>query len=381
MLFHDRLSVEDKGRSSDGYRKVRARSARAGVYDYLGSEVDPEGKHFKADQIVKVYRPADEVFAKDSLASFVLKPITDDHPREPVNSANWRDHARGAIIGAVKDGDYVGFDLAFMDGNTVSKLDAGKRELSNGYSCDLAIESGTAPSGETYDAVQKNIRGNHVALVSQGRAGPECRVNDAKPDAFALCDSNPDALAGIATPPIGDTQMKTMTIDGLKVSNVSDEAEAAITKLQGQLKDALDARTADKSEHDKALAAKDTEIDKLKANQVDQAKIDAMADAKAEVVAKGKALLGDKMPEAKGKSVADMRRAIVAAKLGDAAVADKSDDYVEARFDGLTADAKDASTQVRDMGAPIVTGDSAMQRDSARNEYIARLTGSKKEAA
>jgi hypothetical protein len=42
---------------------VRARAARAGIYDYIGREVDPKGKTFAADQVVKVYRSEDEVFA------------------------------------------------------------------------------------------------------------------------------------------------------------------------------------------------------------------------------------------------------------------------------------------------------------------------------
>lgn len=82
---------------------VRAKAARAGVYDYLGAEVDPKGEHpkgehFAADAIVKVYRPAEEVFDHASVGSFFAKPITDNHPREAVTAENWRSHARGAVI-------------------------------------------------------------------------------------------------------------------------------------------------------------------------------------------------------------------------------------------------------------------------------------------
>jgi hypothetical protein len=80
VLFADRLTIGDRRRTKEGYLAVRARAARAGIYDYLGREVDPEGKHFRTDQVVKVYRPETEVFAKDSVHSFMLKPITDNHP-------------------------------------------------------------------------------------------------------------------------------------------------------------------------------------------------------------------------------------------------------------------------------------------------------------
>lgn len=193
MQLSDALILDARRRNADGYMKVRARSARVGVYDYLGAEVDPEGKRFKAGDIVKVYRPAEEVFATDSLASFVAKPITDNHPAVPVNSRNWKDHARGTVFGAIdEDGarNYVSFDLAFMDAALIDAIDSGKRELSNGYSCDLAFEDGTAPDGTRYQAVQRNIRGNHVAVVDRGRAGPECRVNDG----FAVCDRAPHSI-------------------------------------------------------------------------------------------------------------------------------------------------------------------------------------------
>ena len=80
VFFADRLTLDKSRRSADGYMAIHARAARSGIYQYLGSEIDPTGQHFAADQVVSVYRPADEVFSKESLGSFVGKPITDDHP-------------------------------------------------------------------------------------------------------------------------------------------------------------------------------------------------------------------------------------------------------------------------------------------------------------
>lgn len=333
MQLADAITIIDKSRNADGYLKVRARSAKAGIYDYLGIEIDPEGKKFKPTDTVKVYRPADEVFDKASLASFIGRPITDNHPTEAVNATNWRDHARGAIFGAVKDGDYVGFDLAFMDAATIASIENGKCELSNGYACDLSIEDGVTDDGTAYQAVQRNIRGNHCALVDRGRAGPECRVTDAQQQRWAVCDANPAALSSITTK---EDRVKVNNLDGLSVNITDGQAvEQALTALDGKLTKALaDAAEVQKA-HDKALATKDAEIDDLKTKVVDQAQIDALADAKATVVADAKKIAGDKLGDTAGKSVADVRKMAVAAKLGDAAVADKSDDYIEARFDGL----------------------------------------------
>ena len=47
-----------------------------------------------------------------------------------------------------------------------------KREISSVYNCCYVEEN-----GKVY---QKEIRGNHVALVQVGRAGPRVRINDQK---------------------------------------------------------------------------------------------------------------------------------------------------------------------------------------------------------
>lgn len=346
MYLADRLTIDAPKRTKDGYLVVRARVARVGLYDYAGHEVDPENKHGLRDKaIVKVYRPGDEVFDRASLASFIGKPVTNDHPREAVTAANWRDHARGTIMGAVRDGEYVAFDFLLTDADAIREVENGKRELSNGYAVDLDYTAGTTPDGQAYDAVQRSIRGNHCALVKYGRAGSECAIKDG----FPVCDAiTADALDALSASLHNDrkdgTMPHTLTIDGLQVPNVSDEAKACIEKLQGQIADGAKALTDAQAAHDKAMAAKDAEIDDLKGKVVDQKQIDALADAKAAVVADAKKIAGDKLGDTAGKTVADVRRMAVAAKLGDAAVSDKSDDYIEARFDGLK-DAGSTDTQ------------------------------------
>jgi len=339
MHFADRLVLDAPRLTRDGFLAVRARAARTGVYQYLGSEIDPENKHGLRDAgMVNVLRDEATVFDEAAARSFIGKPITDDHPAEAVTPANWRDHARGTIMGAMRDGDYLAFDLLLTDAEAIAKVDAGKRELSNGYSSNLEFGDFAASDGTRCQARQTSITGNHVALVDRGRAGPECRIMDA----FARCDANPAALAAISKE---GRVAKTITMDGLPI-NLGDEAavEAAIAKLTDRASAAEQKLVDATAAHDKAMAAKDAEIDGLKAKVVDQAQIDALADAKAAVVEKAKAVCGDKLPATAGKTVAEVRRMACAVKLGDAAVADKSDDYVEARFDALTSDGKTADT-------------------------------------
>lgn len=366
--FCDRLTIDRKHRSSDGYLRVHAKAARAGIQDYLGAEVDPEGKHFAADQVVKVYRPAAEVFDKASMASFIGKPITDDHPSEAVTAKNWRDYSRGVIGGAAKDGEWLGFDLALMDATTIAKVDAGKCELSGGYSCDLAIESGTTSTGDAYQAVQRNIRGNHLAVVDRARAGSDARIRDGGNALFAACDTTPNILNLLEDRE--PTKMPhTLTIDGLQVPNVSDEAKAAIEKLQGMVatattaKDAADAQIATLKT---SIETKDGEIAaltvKLKDAEVTPEKLQQLADARASVVAAAKSIKPDLTAD--GKSDAEIRKEAVTVKLGDAAK-DMADAAIEGAFIAFAKDAKPGGT-VHNIAPARSFSDTATIRDAAK---------------
>lgn len=352
MYFHDALSLGTPVRTKDGYLAVRARAARAGVYQYLGAEVDPSGSRFKASDVVNVYRPEAEVFDKASVGSFFAKPITDNHPREAVTSTNWRDHARGVNMGAMRDGEYLAFDLVLMDSNLVADVDGGKRELSNGYACDLAFEDGTAPDGTPYQAVQRNIRGNHIAVVDRGRAGSECRIAS---DKFASCDANPAAVAAISTQ---ETTMK-IRIGDAEVDATNGEAvRIAVDGLNSKFK-ALETQvgslTADLTTASTSVQTKDGEIAALKqqlADATDPAKVAARDAARAAVVDAAKALVPAIVTD--GKSDADIRKEAVIAKLGDS-FKDAADAMIEGAFAALTKDATPADPLRKALGDGVRT--------------------------
>jgi hypothetical protein len=392
MFIADRLQIGEKRRTKEGYLAVRARAARAGIYDYLGREIDPDGKHFAADAVVKVYRPEEEVFNRDSVQSFMLKPITDDHPAKPVTADNWRNHAKGVNAGALRDGEYLAFDLVLMDAGLIDAVEKGKRELSNGYSSEIVIGQGVTDTGEHYDAMQRHIRGNHIAVVTKGRAGELCRIADE-----ASCDSIPVDLlerlldsgqtysdsAGNDKNPhqrretvdkgVGQVATKIIIVDGLNVE-VTEDAERAIVKLQGQLADSKAA--ADKAGTDVAKLTTDNAAltaDKAKLEQ--QLKDAELTPAKLQDAAKAYAATVDKAKKlAPSLSIADemdepaIRRAVVAARLGDAAK-DWSDDQVAISFDTLAAQAADAKVDpVRGAIAsvPAHVADASAVRDLAR---------------
>lgn len=378
VTLHDALTLDARRRSGDGYMAVRAKAARAGVYDYLGREVDPEGKKFAADQVVKVYRPAEEVFDQASLASFVAKPITDEHPTQAVNARNWKDHARGTVFGATdEDGTrtYVSFDLAFMDAALIDAVDSGKRELSNGYACDIAFEDGTAPDGTAYQAIQRNIRGNHVAVVRRGRAGSECRVADSEAVRFATCDANPAAVAAFTQEKptmkikIGDAEVDATNGEAVRIA-----VDALNTKLAASQTE-VGKLTADLETANTALQTKDGEIAALNTKLADAVvtpeRLQQLADARADVIAKAKTLAPAIVTD--GKSDADIRKEAVTAKLGDKAT-DMTDAAIEGAFTALTADAKaQDGNSVQSLGQPANIADGAAAADEARKQMIADM--------
>lgn len=165
-------------RTGDGYLAASALSARTGIQLYRGAEV---GKPHL--DVVRVYRPPEEVFAKDAMHSFAWRPLTVDHPREAVTADNWKRLAVGQTGDEVaRDGDAIRVPLVLMDAAAIRAVENGKRELSWGYTADLKWGDGKTPAGEAYDAIQTNIRANHLAVVAAARGGSALRIGDAAGD-------------------------------------------------------------------------------------------------------------------------------------------------------------------------------------------------------
>lgn len=364
MIFADHLTLDAPRRTADGYMAVRAKAARTGTYQYAGTEVDPENKHGLRDTaVVNVLRDADQVFDAKAVRSFIGKPITDNHPTQPVTSSNWKDVARGTIMGAVRDGEYVAFDLLLTDAAAITAVDSGKRELSNGYSSSLEFGDFTAPDGTKCSARQTAIVGNHIALVDRGRAGPDCSITDA-----AVCDRAPHSIFDSLT--TEKTVMKTMLIDGLTVDIANaDTAHATITTIlaarDGALGKVSTLETAAVTDA-ATIVAKDAEIARLTSALADaKPTLQQLRDAgKAFAVIEGKA-------KAAGITVTDaMDEAAIMKAVVDKAMPGNSyaGEHVKIAFEALTKDTKIADTNIVPIGAPVVIGDAATDYANDRNK-------------
>jgi hypothetical protein len=394
MLFADKLSFDHPRKTQDGYMVVRARAARAGIYDYLGNEVDPEGNTFAADQTVRVYRSEAEVFAQDSVASFLMKPVTNDHPSQPVTADNWRDFAKGVVGKALRDGEYLAFDIVLMDKATIADVEAGKRELSNGYASLIEFTAGQTEDGQAYDAVQKQIRGNHVAVVDKGRAGPMCRITDevsvAQIPAAELIEiltdgqTYSDKNSSTTNDPTnvvrqsGDIRMHTLVIDQLQVTEVSDSAKLAIEKLQGQVTKLTDEKAAAETkvgELTATVSTKDGEIaaleQKVKDAEIKPEHLEKLVKDRSELIAQAKAVHPEVVTD--GKTEAEIRKAVVAAKLGDSAK-DMDDAAVSGAFRVLAKDVSVDPVRNALSGGLTTVGDAKADYEKARDKARLNLS-------
>lgn len=367
MNFIEDGQIAGTRKSEDGYLVAAVKCARTGIQMYRGVELGKPELDW-----VRVYRPEEEVFSKRSLATFVGKPCTDNHPPFAVNSENWKDYAVGTIHeGALREGEFVRVPVTLMDAGVVAQVESGKREISMGYTMDLHWEAGKTPSGEAYDAVQRNIRINHLAIVDKGRAGSECRVGDG--DTWAEA---PSPKPNEPTKPMSQ-ELKTVTVDGLPVETTAAGAQA-IAKITAD-KAAVEKQLADaKTEHaeaiaakDKELAAKDAEIDKLQKAQIGDAELDKRVSERAKLIGDASKLAKD--ADFTGMSDADIRRTAVEAIRGKDAIEGKSESYIAAAFDLAVEAANDSQGGDQSFRKAVESRQTATDEDNGQSAYEKRL--------
>lgn len=149
--------------------------SKEGVFPYLGKQISPE---LEPDKIYMVYRPASELTSEETIESFNGVPFIDEHEMIGEGFTKYDDRPAGGVLFNVKaNGGILTGDFKIYSEELQEEISNGKKELSLGYLCDYELTKGVW-NGQRYDAIQKNIRGNHVALVNHGRMGSDVRVYD-----------------------------------------------------------------------------------------------------------------------------------------------------------------------------------------------------------
>lgn len=165
--------------------------SRVGVFDYSGAQIGAPAAD--AAKIFRVYRPAEEL--QKAADSFKLVPFIDDHTMlgDEFTSVDER-HIAGVIGEKVyfRDGVLYGNPKVYSK-DLAEKIKSGKTELSCGYRCRYDFTSGVF-EGQTYDAIQREIRGNHLALVDEGRMGASVAILDHNRLTFTVDAKEPNPV-------------------------------------------------------------------------------------------------------------------------------------------------------------------------------------------
>jgi hypothetical protein len=175
----DRASV--RSYDSDGHLRVEtANISKATVNPYYGREIPGwRGLGLDADKVYHLYRPAEEL--EKAAASFAGKPIVMGHI-----ALDAMDHPFERVVGAVGndvrfEAPYLKSSLSIWPGEAIDAINSGAtRALSCAYKYTPDMTPGSF-EGRAYDGVMRNIVGNHLAIVREGRAGPDVVIGDSQP--------------------------------------------------------------------------------------------------------------------------------------------------------------------------------------------------------
>jgi hypothetical protein len=299
--------------TDEGFLRVPGNVARAGnVQEYYAKELGITDRDPLS--IVRVYRPAEEVFKPESLTSYQGADVTDNHPSQMVDANTYKDVSRGVTIsGGRQEGDFVVCDLIIKDKDAIKAVESGKVQLSAGYTADYDASSGVTPDGESYDYIQRNIKINHVALVDMARAGHQARLFDNK---------------GVGKMPI-------VTLDNGRTVTLDNEANAAL------ISDAFD-RMGGIIDTQKVLIDDQTSQIETLSKQTSDSAIAERVSAIVTTMDSARRLVGSTFDCAATDPVEIQRAALVA--LGRKNMTDKNASYVSGAFDAA-CEQKDADTE------------------------------------
>lgn len=204
--------------------------SKEGVFPYLGRQISSE---LEPDKIYYVYRPAEELENEETVESFNAVPFIDEHEMLGEGFTKYDDRPAGGVLYNVKaDNGILRGDFKIYSENLKDEIANGKKELSLGYLCDYELSKGVW-QGQRYDAIQKNIRGNHIALVERGRMGSDVRVYDKAITMDKLdvcCDMTEQEKIGIVMKEFKEGKLKSSS--GETVTNPEQAKAIAISEAK-----------------------------------------------------------------------------------------------------------------------------------------------------
>lgn len=257
-------------RTAEGFLRVEGVLARTCILHYIG----PNGKPQHEIVLPEV------LFDPPSMRSFAALALTNNHPIELLTPQTVGTYQIGGLGEPRQDGDRLVSMLSVLRADAIAEVERGKAELSCGYTAELDASPGTHPTlkcpecgTSNYDSIQRDRRGNHVAVVTAARAGHEARMRlDATGNAHLVAS---DDTCVVASPHLSSTPENlpmptTIRLDGTTISTDAADFQQVLDRHLAAVK--LDAETkfgAEKVRADaatKEAAANKTKLDGALAN-------------------------------------------------------------------------------------------------------------------
>lgn len=357
----DTVKLGKRTKQSDGSIKAPAVFSRTGNQSYTRRELGLDGN---PNEVVVLNRPVSEVSAPESIASLDGKTMTLAHPPVDITPENWPQYSVGdahglAYVPASAVSGTVNGETHVRAAKALAALDAGNDELSVGYSFELDMTPGKdAETGEAYHGVQRNIRGNHHAIVDSGRCGGRCRVGDATTQTTdCTCNRKGNDMATMRNVSIGDSKLEIQDSKGRVVSFPTFAMDVDISTAEGRaVLDAADRFTRGMKDcmaaHDSVKAEIGIHKERADAAEKRLAQIDAMPDD------------DDEDDGDAGDRDEDGEPGV--AKAGDKKLGDKAIRYVRR----LLAKGKDAKKAIADEKAKQLTDAQVEERVIERSTVV-----------
>jgi hypothetical protein len=153
--------------------------SKAAVNPYRGNEI-LEWQSLGLDPDKVYYLLRDPAELEKAAPTFNNIPILNKHVPVTVEKPE-KEHVVGSTgTDAALADPYLRNSLVIWDAVAIAGINTKQQcELSSAYWYEADMTPGTF-GGVRYDGIMRNIRGNHVALVDVGRAGPDVIVGDSK---------------------------------------------------------------------------------------------------------------------------------------------------------------------------------------------------------
>ena len=337
-------------------------------------------------EVIKELRHPDEVFNPDSLNTLAYIPVTDLHPEEGNVTPENADRLQVGQTGKPDNEDpFIGIDVVITRDRAIKSVQMGREELSCGYSCTLDWSAGEW-NGEPYDAIQKNIRYNHLALVDRGRAGPQVRLKLDAGDAEEVTDADAQESSKEEEKmkvKIGDKEFEVSEEAGKAINDALKQHDEVVGKLKSDLSAMEEQKAAEAKKADAAQAKLDTAELKLQ-ERADAAPseeiIKQRVDARIAVLKVAEKVELPKETKLDSMSDLEVKKAVLAAYRPELKLDGKSEEYVSVAFDMASEDIAKAAEGLANLGSKLNQGARADQGEPSAADARAKFTKDSEEA-